>query len=402
MRLSAHSRARDFRASRSGFAWFAALCAAWCACAVFALLPLAGSAQQSLKREGSSWVRTYTGSLAGAPKLRVISHGPVAVEGNAGRSMTYTVKVSVLARTEAEALRMLQHYEVRTTVQGDWAVLTTPGGQTVSNVVLKAPRLTAVRISTSNGAIDAKGIDGPLDADTGAGAVTADRVRGDCRLVTGGGDVHAGAITGGLHCITGGGQITARLCGPAVFRTNGGDINATEVRGSVNAETGAGEVRIGTANGPVTATTGGGPIVIGKANGVVTARNMAGPVLVGAAAGVHCESGSGAVRLSNISGSMRVSTSLGSIFADLMGSRLTDSFLATGNGDITVTIPSNVGVTIRAVNQMADTMQRIVSDYRGIQARRRGTNLIAEGPVNGGGPLLQISGTGGTIFIKRQ
>jgi hypothetical protein len=28
--------------------------------------------------------------------------------------------------------------------------------------------------------------------------------------------------------------------------------------------------------------------------------------------------------------------------------------------------------------------------------------VIAEGPVNGGGPILRISGTGGTIFIKRQ
>jgi hypothetical protein len=28
--------------------------------------------------------------------------------------------------------------------------------------------------------------------------------------------------------------------------------------------------------------------------------------------------------------------------------------------------------------------------------------VVAEGPVNGGGPLLRINGTGGTIFIKRQ
>jgi len=65
-------------------------------------------------------------------------------------------------------------------------------------------------------------------------------------------------------------------------------------------------------------------------------------------------------------------------------------------------IPSNVGVTIQAQNNMADTLRRIMSDFHEIQARRQGPRVIAEGSVNGGGPLLQISGMGGTIFIRRQ
>jgi hypothetical protein len=93
---------------------------------------------------------------------------------------------------------------------------------------------------------------------------------------------------------------------------------------------------------------------------------------------------------------------MGSIFASLLGGKPADSFLATGNGDITVVIPSNVGVNIRAANQMADTIRRISSEFPGIQVRRLGTRLVAEGPVNGGGPVLQISATSGTIIIKRQ
>jgi DUF4097 and DUF4098 domain-containing protein YvlB len=129
---------------------------------------------------------------------------------------------------------------------------------------------------------------------------------------------------------------------------------------------------------------------------------MAGPVQVGAAGGVQCESASGGIRVSNISGAMRVSTSLGNILANLLGARLSDSYLATGNGDITVLIPSNVGVTIRAQNDMADTLRRITSDFSGILVRRQGRQVVAEGPVNGGGPLLQISATVGTIFIRKQ
>jgi hypothetical protein len=186
------------------------------------------------------------------------------------------------------------------------------------------------------------------------------------------------------------------------METVGGDIFATEIKGPARAETGGGGVHIIRAGAGVITSTVGGPIVVDHAGGIVTARNMAGPVQVGAAGGVHCESGSGGIRVSNIAGPMRVSTSLGNIIATLFGGKLADSFLATGNGDITVMIPSNVGVNIRAQNDLADTLRRIQSEYPVITVRRQGRQLVAEGKVNGGGPLLQISATVGTIFIKKQ
>jgi hypothetical protein len=99
---------------------------------------------------------------------------------------------------------------------------------------------------------------------------------------------------------------------------------------------------------------------------------------------------------------MRVSTSMGSILASLLAGKLSDSYLATGNGDITVLIPSNLGVTILARNSMSDTLRRIVSDFQEIKVTRQGPQVVAHGAVNGGGPVVQISGTGGTIYIKRQ
>jgi hypothetical protein len=65
-------------------------------------------------------------------------------------------------------------------------------------------------------------------------------------------------------------------------------------------------------------------------------------------------------------------------------------------------IPSNLGVTISAENQMADSIRRILSDFREIQPHLRGVHLEATGRVNGGGPLLQISASAGTIFLKRE
>ncbi|HLK63877.1 MAG TPA: hypothetical protein VKU19_10590 [Bryobacteraceae bacterium] len=367
------------------------------ALAILAFLPFAG-AQKGFTCKNGTCEKVIYGTAPAAARLRVNAHGPVKLQGGTSPNLQYVVTVTVSARTEAEARRWLQQYAVRVISQGDTTVLTAPNGPVVAAVLLKTPRLTGVEISTSDGAVEADGVDGPLEVDTGAGALTIDGIAGDCKLATGGGDVHVGKIGGSLRCTTGAGHITVgRVKGEAVLETIGGDIVAKETGGQIHATTGGGGVHIGTAGGPVTATSGGGEIIVEKANGIATVRNMAGPVQVWSSAGVRCDSGSGGIHVSNISGPMRVSTSWGSIVANLLGSRLGESYLATGNGDITVVIPSNVGVTIQAQNNL-----RIVSDFREIAIRRQGPQLIAEGPLNGGGPLLQISGLGGTIFLKRQ
>jgi hypothetical protein len=359
------------------------------------------SAQQLTCKNGKC-ERIIYGSAPVGSKLRVNANGPVAIEGGVSKTMTYVVRMTVNMRTEAEARRALQAYTVRVNQQGQWTTLTTPGGAVVTAVTIKAPKLAAAVVATTEGPISATGVDGLLDVDTRAGAISVDRVLGDSKVVTGGGNIQVGQVGGTLRCLSGGGNITVnRVGGGAVLETNGGDIVAHHAGGTVHAQTGGGGVRIGTAGGPVTAVSGGGEIVVEKAGGIVTLRNMAGPVNVGSAMGVRCDSESGGIRLANITGPMRVATSMGSINASLLGSKIADSYLATGHGDITVLIPSNVGVTIQAQNTMADTVRRIVSDFAAIRPRRQGTRVVAEGAVNGGGPVLKLSGMGGTIFIKR-
>jgi DUF4097 and DUF4098 domain-containing protein YvlB len=204
-----------------------------------------------------------------------------------------------------------------------------------------------------------------------------------------------------LHATTGAGRIAVRsVRGQAVLRTMGGDIAAEHVGGPLSAETGAGTVRVENAGASAALSTGGGQIWVGQAKGMVTARNMAGPVHIGSAMGVSCNSGAGGISLGAVSGTVQAATGMGNITTLL--THPADSYLVTRNGDITVTIPSNVGVTIQAENSLADSLRRIASDYPQLQVRRRGTRLVAEGPVNGGGPLLRVSAGVGTIFIKRQ
>ena len=394
------------RSARSNqLRWPSFLHAAGTARIVSALVLLAAcNAQQNgIVREGDRFRRDFYGSHPAARRLRINAHGPVTLLSGAASTVTYSVSVSVRARSESEARRVLEHYAIRVETVGDRVVLTAPGGPVISTVTVKTPRLESAAISTSDGAVEANGVDGLLEVDTGAGELAIDRIKGDCKLVTGGGDVKVGSVGGALYCRSGAGKIqVGTVQGQAILETVGGDISATEIGGPVRAETGGGGIHIVKAGSGVSAGTGGGQIVVDRAGGIVTARNLAGPVQVGAAGGVQCESASGGIRVSNISGPMRVSTSLGNIMAILFGAHLADSFLATANGDITVLIPSNVGVTIRAQNDMADSLRRITTEFSAVNVRRLGRQVVAEGPVNGGGPLLQISATVGNIFIRKQ
>jgi DUF4097 and DUF4098 domain-containing protein YvlB len=370
---------------------------------LLALLPLGGASQEPLEKEPGGWALTYRGSAAATRTLRINGHGPVTLEGGAAPNFVYTVRLSVAAASEAEARSLLARVPLAVR-RGQIVILTAPGGAVRARIEVKAPALSLARIVDSDGAISATGIEGELLVESRIGDVTVDRIGGPCTVTTGGGDVRVGEVHGRLRCVTGGGKITLQAArGEAMLETYGGDIVVEDAGGGLRAQTAAGSIRVHRAGGPVTAITGGGEVAIEKAGGTVTVRNLAGPVQLGAAqGGFECQSASGGIRLSGVTGPMRVSTSLGSIVADLTGAHLGDSFLATTGGDITVLIPSNLGVTIHAENRMADTPRRIVSDFAAIPVMRVGSRVVAHGAANGGGPLLRISGAGGTIFIKRQ
>jgi hypothetical protein len=104
---------------------------------------------------------------------------------------------------------------------------------------------------------------------------------------------------------------------------------------------------------------------------------------------------------------LRAATDVGSILAELMrGSGFQDSILSTGAGDITVYIPSNMALTVKAMNENGPG-GRIVSEFSEVMVRRAAAAaarqaVTAEGAINGGGPILRLTSTGGTIYLKRQ
>jgi len=364
--------------------------------------------QERLTRDGGWWVQTVTGNETLAPngRLRVSTSGRVSVKGGTEANVSYQFTKRAKARTEAEARKLLGQFVIQSVRRGDLTNLEVvhASGHGPTELQISVPKeIRDIIIETRGGAVEAVDLNGTLMTHTGGGRIRLDRIGGPVVAKTAGGDIQLGTINSGVRCISAGGSIRAeRIGGEARFETAGGDIIVREVAGKVYAATAGGGINIGNAASTVSVNTAGGQIQIGSAKGMVVAESLGGPIQIGAAPAVRCETGGGAINLSNISGVLRASTVVGNIVASVRAASTgEESYLATGAGDITVFLPSNLGVTIQAQSQSNSGTRRIVSDFPGMNIRREGTMTVAEGTLNGGGPLIRLSGTGGTIYIKR-
>jgi DUF4097 and DUF4098 domain-containing protein YvlB len=365
----------------------------------------------SLTRDGQNWLQTANGTFSVAPasKLRITASGNVVLRGDSSDRVVYTLQRRMKARTEVEARALLRGFEVKTTTRGDWLILTvtSPSLKTVSaEVSVSVPRtLRQAWIETNGGNVEAYDFDGHVEARTGGGTVQIDRIKQGTTVRAGGGNITIGRVSGPVKCYSGGGNMKVESAGgDSWFQTAGGEIFVKEVLGPVHVWTGAGNIKIVRSTATVFARTAGGVIEIDQALGLVSAQNSGGAIQVNAANGVHCESNSGAIRLRNVDGPLRAATAAGNIIAELLaGHPIEDSMLSTNTGDITVFIPSNLAMTVVARNESAGA-GRIVSDFPEIRSRQNAViaPLVAQGTLNGGGPVLRLIVRDGTIYLRRE
>jgi hypothetical protein len=357
---------------------------------------LADSVQ--VERRGDSWAITVSGSLPPQPVYRITAGGDLTVRGKTSRDIRYVITGRVRGGDEAAARRGAESFRVQN-VSGQ-LFFPAPAAVRVE-LPRKSPYLS---LWTPGGAIDAADLEGSVRADSAAGRIMLDRIGGDAEIHSEGGGATLGSIGGIVRCYSGGGAIRAvRVQGGATFQSGGGDIRLGEVMGPVRAVTAAGGIRIDHAGGTVYADTFGGPISVLAALGLVIARSAGGPIDIADASSVQCQSASGTIRLNNVSGTLRASTRSGSIVAEILAGRaLADSFLSTGAGDITVFIPSDTGVTIRAESGGPHNAESIISDFSGLRIQTTPAAATAQGKINGGGPVLRLIEAGGRIEIKRR
>lgn len=381
---------------------------------VLALAAGAGWAQAGPpQREGGYWVQTTSGSLpVNASRVRVAASANIYLRGVDSNTLNFQIRKRVKARSQEEARRVLEQYELKSgTREGQLIVIFRGPGRSrgSAEVALTGPRgLRGYVLESDGGNVEAYDIAGTVESVSAGGNIQMDRIGSGVVVRTGGGAVRLGVVHGPVRCFTGGGRIEVdHAGGESWFETAGGEIHIRESAGPVHASTGGGNIQVDRAAAGVSAHTAGGVIEVGNAGGPVTAETSGGAIAIQNAKGVRCESAAGGIRLKRVSGALRASTSMGSILADLLaGAMIEDSFLNTGSGDITVFIPSNLAVTVRARSESAERIGRIISEFPEIRIDSAGferpTPVVAEGRLNGGGPLLKLVVSGGTIYLKRQ
>ncbi len=265
--------------------------------------------------------------------------------------------------------------------------------------------LAQAYVASDQGTIIVRGLNGSVEAVTLAGNIDIRDIRGPVSARTGGGEMTFASIGGALRSLSGGGTIRVESAGAgATLQTAGGDIFVGRVKGPLRAST-AGNIQVKDAASTVNVHTAGGLIQIDRARGIVTAGNGGGSIVVGSAPGVHAESAGGGIRLKSISGAVRATTTTGPIVAAFArNATLATSFLSAGSGDVTAYLPSNMAVTVKALNESSDWRGGIVSEFSELRSHQPASGFgtaFAEGDLNGGGPLLMLSVSRGSIFVKR-
>lgn len=365
------------------------------------------SPTSTLTREGRQFLRTVTGQLPALPggQLHIIVPGSVTLQGSANvQQVTWSLQ------TRADSAPIALSSSVTPQLQPSTRTLILAvGGDPHAryDLLVKVPRHygAAIGVDSSLGNVAAYDLDGPLTIRAGGGNVQLDRINANVEAESWGGEVRLGQIGGSLRIRAGAGAIQLEhATGETWLETGGGDITVRRTDATLHAATGAGNIQADQITGNAELRTAGGKIELGQATGQVLAENAAGSIQIGRAAGLQCYTESGSLRLRE-TGAMRALTRTGSINAELPnGQPWRGGVLQTGEGDIIVSIPSKLSVTVVAQSRASlDARRRIISEFNDLKMQAPLGDLVrGQLLLNGGGPVLDVVALQGAVYLKRQ
>ena len=376
-------------------------------------IPL-GAQSTRVFRDGNTWVEETTGNLPAGRELRAYTDlGSVQVQGSSS-DVSYTIRKRTLADTEETARRQFEQLRFTANRMGDAVVLdgrlkVRNTNRLTADITVQVPRQTqSVKVETRGGALSFNSIAGSIVGFTSGGSVKLDSISGPVKITSGGGVMEAGSMGSDLFLESGGGNVTVeRVNGQLIIKTGGGRVRIG-ASGGTSVETGAGNIEVTKCNGDLHVNSGGGNLNLGDVSGSVLAETNAGSVrLASAQGGVRVVTGGGTVELLKLGQSAQVETGAGAITVQFLPgrNRFQDSFLHTASGDVVVYLPGNLGVNVHASTELASG-KGILSAFSGLAITSEGGNygpksMYAEGPLNGGGPVLRVRTTIGQIDIRR-
>jgi hypothetical protein len=200
-------------------------------------------------------------------------------------------------------------------------------------------------------------------------------------LKTAGGSIAVGDLTGNLQATTAGGNLKlGRIQGPVAAKTAGGSITLASCTDTVEVKTGGGNIHVGESAGNLVAITSGGSIHIETAKNKVMAKTSGGNIDVG-----------------EVSGVIQAETSGGSVAAAFASQPTDTCSLHTSGGNVQVKLADSVAVTLDAKTGGGNIACDLPITVQGEMKR---TEL--RGKINGGGPTLRLTTSGGSIYIRKK
>jgi DUF4097 and DUF4098 domain-containing protein YvlB len=246
-----------------------------------------------------------------------------------------------------------------------------------------------VQVSTGGGHLQINDVSGVVSAETGGQDIDVGTVNNDGRFRTAGGAIAVDYIKGNLDAFTGGGTISLGTgLRNAVLESGAGDVRVTFCGGTLKAQSGGGNLVLGDVAGPADIRTDGGNLRLRSAKGFVRAHSGAGNIELDGVPAADASTGAGAI-VAKFTASDRPRH---------------DSILETPTGDITIFLPADLPMTIRATVGLG-AGHTIYSEMPGLSIDSEGhelnSSIVAEGKLNGGGPVLDVhAGNGNIIFRK--
>jgi DUF4097 and DUF4098 domain-containing protein YvlB len=367
--------------------------------------------------QGRYLVQEINGTVpAAVARVRVDTQlGAVILRTAKGSTLGYHILLRAAGPDVPETRGRLDRMEISASRTGDLVQFTgtlprtasAPRGLDARFEIALPAGVRIIDASTGAGDIEASGTSGTIGLVTQGGTISARDLTGPLTAETRGGRIDVAALGASATLITAGGDVTVGTTrGPLVVRSSGGDVRIGQVGADIRVETGGGSVVIERADGAVQVATSGGDIDVAEATGAVTAATAGGGIRVGrAGGGVRCETAAGPILLEGVGGAVRAVSSAGTIRVGLRGRTLGgDSDLQTRQGDVVVSLPDDVPMTIRALvdNPVGHPIQ---SDFP-LEVLRElaeaGRPLeVGEARIGGGGPVLKLRTLNGRIRILK-
>ncbi len=203
----------------------------------------------------------------------------------------------------------------------------------------------------------------------------------NAKLGTAGGGITVTGLTGEVKANTSGGALKfAHLNGPLKGETSGGGIRVDQCEGAL---------RVNTSGGSIEVTGGAGSVEGHTSGGSVTVKEFHGPAHVGTSGG--------GIRIEKVAGEISGSTSGGSIYAQLVSPVEGPVKLTTSGGGVTVLVSGEALFDLDAETSAGSVSSELPVTMVGKLDRHR-----LKGTVNGGGKVVFLRTSGGSIHVKKK